>query len=93
METKLISDLGLAVDETEYKVVKKAVAKGGTIEKHNHPEAKVIFTVVKGAIDVCINDEHFNAVPGTIINFDGDNYLSADILEDAEIFITLVNKQ
>lgn len=92
MKTELYGNLGLLVNEAEYKVVKKALAKGEKIESHNHPEAKVIFTVVKGAADVVINDEHFTAVPGTVLSFDGDNYLSADILEDIELFVTLVLK-
>lgn len=84
---------GLAVKTEKYAVVKKEGLAGSIIEKHNHPEAFILFTVVKGNIEVTLNDnEVYNLLPGQILHFDGDNYISAKLLQDSEAFVTLINK-
>ena len=41
-------ELGLLFQGPNYVIVKKGGKAGEKVEKHNHPEANVIFTVVKG---------------------------------------------
>ncbi len=90
---ELKKDLGLLLNEAQFRLIKKAGRAGDKIEKHNHPEAKVLFTVVKGKIKVFINEsETFEVVPGASLFFDGDNYINAELIEDSEVFITLINK-
>lgn len=84
---------GLVLQEKDFTVVKKTGKKGDLIEKHNHPEANVIFTVVKGKIKVFINErDSYELSPGQILHFDGDNYINAQLLEDSEAFVTLILK-
>jgi len=45
-------DLGLLFQGPNYVIVKKGGKAGEKVEKHNHPEANVIFTVVKGTVQV-----------------------------------------
>ncbi len=86
-------NVGMAINEENFKLIKKVGMKGDVIEKHNHIGFDVLFTVVKGRVDVTINDEErYNVVPGACVSFDGDNFLSAILLEDSEIFITLIKK-
>ncbi len=93
VETKVYEKLGSLISEEKYMLVKKAGVKGDTIPKHNHPTSNILFTVVKGKLAVTINeDENFEVYPGKVLSFDGDNYISATMLEDSEIFITLINK-
>ena len=67
---KVAENLGVAVQGSDYTVVKKAGKKGETVEKHDHPEANVLFTVVKGHMEVTIGDKDvFNVVPGQILSF------------------------
>ena len=40
-------ELGLLFQGPNYVIVKKGGKAGEKVEKHNHPEANVIFTVVK----------------------------------------------
>jgi len=40
-------ELGLLFQGPNYVIVKKGGKAGEQVEKHNHPEANVIFTVVK----------------------------------------------
>lgn len=85
--------VGVILQEKNFTVVKKEGQKGALIQKHNHPEANVIVTVVKGKIKTFINEtESFELVPGKILHFDGDNYINAEFLEDSEIFVTLILK-
>lgn len=89
----LKDNLGVTLAENKFTVVKKVGPKGELIAKHNHPEANVTFTVVKGKVKVFINEsEEFIAEPGKILHFDGNNYINAELLEDSEIFIHLILK-
>lgn len=73
-----------------YTVIKKAGNED--IPRHNHPEANVLFTVVKGKVEVTIDEEIFIAEPGHLLHFDGNQYISARMLEESEIFVTLIAK-
>lgn len=87
------SEVGIVLQEKNFTVVKKEGKKGDLIKKHNHPEANVTFTVVKGKVRAFINEtESFDLEPGKILHFDGDNYINAEFLEDSEAFVTLILK-
>ncbi len=65
---------------------------GENIEKHNHPGANIYFSLMEGEVTVTLNDdEKHNLLPGNILNFNGENYISAEIIKDAKIQVTLVN--
>ena len=84
---------GLVFAKDKFNVVKKAGVKGDLIPKHNHAEAYIIFTVVKGAVRAFLNDEEIHDLtPGDILYFDGDNYINVEFVEDGEFFVTLINK-
>ena len=86
-------ELGLLFQGPNYVIVKKGGKAGEKVEKHNHPEANVIFTVVKGKVQVHLNDDEVHIVePGKVLHFDGDNFINAEFLTDGELFVTLVNK-
>lgn len=88
------SEAGLIVQEKSFRVVKKVAKKGDKILKHNHPEALITFTVVKGRVSVYIDDAFVDElVPGKLLQFDGDQYINAEFLEDSEVFITIIIKQ
>ena len=77
---------GLLKNHDRFKLVKK-------VGKHNHPEALVLFSVVKGKVQVHLNDDEVHIVePGKVLHFDGDNFINAEFLTDGELFVTLVNK-
>ena len=89
----IFEEKGLLKKHDRFKLVKKVGEKGEIIAKHNHPEALVVFTCVKGEIQVILNDEEVHIVePGKVLHFDGDNYINAEFLEDREVFVTLIHK-
>ena len=84
---------GLLKKHDRFKFVKKVGETGDIIGKHNHPEALVIFTVVKGKVEVHLNEEETYIVePGKALHFDGDNYIDAEFLDAGEVFVTLIHK-
>jgi hypothetical protein len=89
----IFEEAGLLKNHDRFKLVKKVGKKGDLIAKHNHPEALVVFTCVKGEVKVFLNDEEIHIVePGKVLHFDGDNYINAEFLKDGEVFVTLINK-
>lgn len=93
MKAKELNGLGIILDEKNFKLVKKVLKKDEEILKHNHPQSNILFTVVKGEILVTINEtENHLLRPGIVLNFDGDNFISAKANEDSEAFVTLINK-
>ncbi len=86
-------ELGLLFQGANYKVVKKAGKAGDKIDKHNHPEAEPTFIVVKGKVKAYMNEEEEHILePGKVLNFNGDNYINAEFLEDGEVVIVLASK-
>lgn len=87
------NELGLLFNGPNYVVVKKGGKAGEKVENHNHPEANVIFTVVKGKVHVQLNQsEDHILTPGTVLVFNGDNYIQAELLEDSEFVVNLITK-
>lgn len=86
-------ELGLLFQGPNYVIVKKGGQAGEKVEKHNHPEANVIFTVVKGKVQVFLNEtEEHVLVPGKVLEFNGDNYIQATLVEDSEFIVNLIHK-
>ncbi|SUO93193.1 cupin domain-containing protein [Suttonella ornithocola] len=74
-----------------YIIVKKMMRKGESIPKHNHTHHDVIFTVISGKVAVNFDDKPFAMVEaGEIIRFDGQHFIDAEILEDAQIQVALI---
>ena len=89
----IFEEAGLLKKHDRFKLVKKVGKQGELIAKHNHPEALVVFTCVKGEVKVYLNDGEVHIVkPGKVLHFDGDNYINAEFLQDGEVFVTLIHK-
>jgi len=85
----IFEEAGLLKKHDRFKLVKKVGKQGELIAKHNHPEALVVFTCVKGEVKVYLNDDEVHIVePGKVLHFDGDNYINAEFLQDGEVFVT-----
>ena len=91
--SKVYNETGLVLQAGNFTIVKKAGVKGDLIPKHNHPEANVTFTVVKGKVKAFINEStEYILTPGDILHFDGDNYINAEFLEESEALVHLILK-
>ena len=86
-------ELGLLFQGPNYVIVKKGGKGGEQVEKHKHPVANLIFTVVKGKVQVFLNEtEEHVLVPGQVLEFNGDNYIQATLVEDSEFVVNLIHK-
>ena len=71
------NEIGLMFSKDNFMLVKKALKKGEKVEKHNHENEEIIFTVLKGKVEVFLNEkENHVLVPG----------------EDSEFSVTLIKK-
>lgn len=84
---------GLVFKNNNYRIIKKTIRKGESINKHNHPEAEIIFTLVKGILLVSVDEQNNYLEVGECLHFDGNHYISAEAVQDSEIFIILINKE
>lgn len=93
MVGKELQEFGRLNDDEKLMVVHHGLKAGDKIQPHNHPDEVIFFTVVKGKLNVFLNgEEKHEMVPGKVLNFDGTNFISADALEDSEVFVYLIKK-
>ena len=84
---------GMLFSGNNFKVVKKVLKSGEAIPSHNHENEEIIFSVLKGKMEMYLNDtEKHVLVPGDVLNFDGVNFIKGTALEDSEVNVTLVKK-
>lgn len=63
-------------------VVKKVLTAEFDRKKHNHSGKNILFTVVKGEVLVYLNEsEQHHLTPGTVLQFDGENFINAKALK------------
>ncbi|RRD39783.1 cupin domain-containing protein [Leptotrichia sp. OH3620_COT-345] len=87
------SEQGLIFSGNNFKVVKKILKKEEIIPSHNHEEEEIVFSVLKGKMEMFLNDtEKHILVPGDILRFDGVNFIKGSALENSEINVTLIKK-
>ncbi len=86
-------EAGLAFSHDNFKVVKKVVGKDEKIPSHNHEAEIMIFSVLKGKMEIFLNGTEKHVLePGDILKFDGVNFFNGTALESSEINITLIKK-
>lgn len=84
---------GVIFSGDNFKVVKKIISAGEKIPSHNHENEIIIFSVLKGKMEMFLNEtEKHELVPGDILKFDGVNFINGNAIENSEINITLVKK-
>ena len=87
------NEAGLLFNKGNFKLVKKILKKDEKIAKHNHEDEEIIFTVLKGKMEMYLNEtEKHVLVPGDILHFDGVNFINESALEDSEVSVTLIKK-
>lgn len=88
-----LTEYGRLTETPEGMLVHIDLPQGRRIAPHNHIGQRVYFTVVKGTVDVCLNDSEYHTMaPGAVLTFLGEATISAQALTDADIFVTLINR-
>ena len=87
------NEAGLLFNKGNFKLVKKILKKDEKIAKHNHEDEEIVFTVLKGKMEMYLNEtEKHVLVPGDILHSDGVNFINGSALEDSEVSVTLIKK-
>ena len=87
------NEAGVLFNKKNFKLVKKILKKNEKIAKHNNENKEIVFIVLKGKMEIFLNDtEKHILVPGNILQFDGINFINGSALEDSEISVILVKK-
>lgn len=93
MTGKILNGIGNLYTDNKITVVHKSLLKDENIPSHNHEEFNIFFMVVKGQVEVFLNEiEKYYLEDGDILNFDGNSYISAKGLKDSDIYVYLVRK-
>lgn len=90
---KIGQEAGVLFKGNKFSCIKKVMPAGEKIAPHTHAGKDIIFTVLKGRVELALgeNEKHLLS-PGILVSFDGKYSISADIQEDAEISITLIEQ-
>lgn len=90
---ELLQKPGMVENNNGLRIAHKVMTKGDKIPVHDHPEAIIYFTVVKGYMRVLLDEaEAYDVTPGMVLKFDGNHTISADAMADSEVFVFLHNK-
>lgn len=93
MKGKELTEIGLAFNNENTRIVHIKLKSGEIIKPHDHVDELVYFVVVRGVVKVYLDHEEFHEMtPGKILSFDGVTTISAETQEDSEIFVFLIKK-
>lgn len=90
---KELIEYGVVHTNENTKVVHISLKRDGKINPHDHVSENVFFTVVKGAVEVYLDEsETYLMEPGKVLSFDGVASISAKAILDSDIFVYLIKK-
>lgn len=88
---EIASGEGKVFDAPDYVVVRKKLAAGSEMKRHNHPGHDVLLTMSKGRVVFELNDgEKHELKPGDVMRFDGADFISGKAAEASEFVVTLI---
>jgi cupin domain protein len=91
---KKISDLGRVVDNKELMLVHLQLKSGEQIPSHDHKGREVYFTMVKGTVEVTLDDTEVHRISaGTVLHFPGEAHVGVNAIEESDFFVYLINRQ
>lgn len=91
---KELSALGQLVNREELMLVHVQLEKDGTVKPHDHKGQEVFFTVVKGKVEVYLDETETHVMEaGKVLHFPGEARISVKALEASEFFVYLINRR
>ena len=89
-----ISDLGRVVYNKELMLVHLQSKSGEQIPSHDHKGREVYFTMVKGTVEVTLDDTEVHRISaGTVLHFPGEAHVGVNAIEESDFFVYLINRQ
>lgn len=91
---KEINTLGKVIDNKELMLVHLQLKGGEQVPSHDHKGQVVYFTIVKGTVEVTLDDTEVHRIStGTILHFPGEAHVSVNAIEESDFFVYLINRQ
>ena len=91
---KEISTLGKVIDNKELMLVHLQLKSGEQVPSHDHKGQEVYFTIVKGTVDVTLDDTEVHRIStGTVLHFPGEAHVSVNAIEESDFFVYLISGQ
>ena len=91
---KEINTLGKVIDNKELMLVHLQLKSGEQVPSHDHKGQEVYFTIVKGTVEVTLNDTEVHSIStGTVLHFPGEAHVSVKAIEESDFFVYLINRQ
>ena len=89
-----INTLGKVINNKELMLVHLHLKSGEEIPSHDHKGREVFFTIVKGTVEVTLNDTEVHRIStGTVLHFPGEAHISVKAIEESDFFVYLINRQ
>lgn len=89
-----INTLGKVINNKELMLVHMYLKSGEQIPSHDHTGREVFFTIVKGTVEVTLNDTEVHRIStGTVLHFPGEAHISVKAIEESDFFVYLINRQ
>ena len=89
-----INTLGKVINNKELMLVHLHLKSGEQIPSHDHIGREVFFTIVKGTVEVTLDDTEVHRIStGTVLHFPGEAHVSVKAIEESDFFIYLINRQ
>lgn len=90
MHGKVISDAGVLLDRPRLQIIKKNLKAEEIIAEHSHPGMACYFVACNGDVVVTLEGEEKHELKkGDVLNYKGDNAMSAVAKEDSTVIIVL----
>ena len=91
---KEINTLGKVIDNKELMLVHLQLKSGEQVPSHDHKGQEVYFTIVKGTVEVTLNDTEVHRIStGTVLHFPGEAHVAVNAIEESDFFVYLINRQ
>ena len=89
-----INTLGKVINNKELMLVHMHLKSGEQIPSHDHIGREVFFTIVKGTVEVTLNETEVHRIStGTVLHFPGEAHISVKAIEESDFFVYLINRQ
>ena len=89
-----INTLGKVIDNKELTLVHLHLKSGEQIPSHDHKGREVFFTVVKGTVEVTLDNTEVHSIStGTVLHFTGEAHVSVKAIEESDFFVYLIGRQ
>lgn len=80
-------------EEHSPRTVRLQLAADECVPKHRHPESNVVLSVRSGAIELTLGDEVYDLESGDVVQFDGDQDVSPDAVDDSTALVVFAPKE